>query len=479
MANYKIDIKQHKVADFKDINLEYEFLGMILKKPSTFKMIVNNFNENCITNQKVKKIFIAIRDISEVEDHVINDMAVLDVMGLSKLKLQAYKTIWKKCLKGTKKKFKKTRILAVKKRLKQLYDARLVEIATRDVLRNLKDVTTKPQLIERSYEIIDYLSTAVGKEVVKSYVVNPVSNYKKWLGKYNEMQKNPKKVKGVPTGIDPIDRVITGLRDSEFGLVITDTGVGKSIFLLDCAVHCWEKYGDVLYVTIEMSAEQIENRFWCRASGLSNDKFRKLTLNKREKAILSKICERKAKNENSFNIIDMPEGCSVNDIVVKIKEHIRRTKKKPKLICVDYLNIVSDENGEVSLAWEAQVGNAMRMKQKIARAFKVPTWSGCQVTGENIAFGKHIKDNIDIGVRLEEDEDTDMTDILRVSYPKTRDFRGVEHVVQTDRDRMTMYAPGAQRKQERLTKYKASYPLKQQSNNDNKKIKKKKKKNKG
>jgi replicative DNA helicase len=198
------------------------------------------------------------------------------------------------------------------------------------------------------------------------------------------------------------------------------------------------KYADVVYITIEMPARQLENRFWCNLAKVDYEKFRKYTLSKEEKRKLKKKAKRYEKHQNKFEMADFYGGCTVDNLMAHLAKLFDDKNMNIKLVCIDYMNIISIDGKGVQLDWESQVQIAMNLKQKIARQFEVPTWSACQLTGDSVAFGTHIKDNIDIGVMLECDEDSDETGLIKVTYPKARDFRGIPHYIRTRRNFMRL-----------------------------------------
>ncbi len=439
---YSISRAKHRNADFKDVAMEKQFLGGLINNKVAFIKIVSTFNSDVFTDNRLKKIYDGIVKLYLADSEFVVDINILNILSIQKSKLSLYRALFKKINKAGKKKHKTGFLLTCKYKLEQLYQARVIEIGVRDTVQTLMQAREGDfKVIENASDIVRGLSTMVDTKAVSSIKLNPIENYTKWADQYERWRKHPDKMRGVPTGIRLIDNVITGLRPSEFGLCIAGTGIGKSIFLLECAINCWLKTGDIIYVTIEMPAEQLENRFWCNLTGIPYNHFRELTLTEEHRKDIKKMYrQHKSNNPHNFHIIDMNEGCTVTDIQNRVQPYIKGDKIK--LICVDYMNIIAGNDGKVSLDWETQVGIAMNIKQSICRRFEVPTWSACQVTGDNVAFGSHIKDNIDIGVKFTDNEDTDGTGMMDITYPKGRDFRGKPHQLKTMRHIMRMSEEG-------------------------------------
>ena len=462
--DYDIPRNKHKYADFKDVKLEHKFLGGLLHNETAFKKIMADFDSQWFTHNRLKKIYDTIVDYYISDGEMINHIALIENMSIANKYKKRYKALWKK-IKRVGKKYKSLKyLISAKHRLELLYDARVIEIGTRDTLVCLNNAMEgKHDEIDVAKDVINNTSQVLGQKQVATIIADPIDKFDEFMNGQKQAQKNPEKKRGVPTGIKPIDREITGLRDSEFGLCIGDTGIGKSIFLLDVAVNCWKKHGNVLYITIEMPYQQIMSRFWCHNTKIDYSYFRKNALTRKHKGKLKRFHKKYLKSENKFKIIDMPRGCSVASIAGTVDSYLKTNDLG--LIVIDYMNIMQGAGqDEISMDWETQLGIAMNLKQKIARRFKKPVWSACQETGDSVAFSSHISDNIDIGVRFAETEMTDETGIMEITYPKARDFGGRPHNIKTNRNIMTMYHVG--RNNTRLTQPRTGARIVRRNEND-------------
>lgn len=443
---FRISRSQHRHVDFKDVESEKAFLGALLCNKGAFIKVVSNFNSEMFTNNRIKAIYDKIVEFYYKEGVYIATSSILKTMSLPKNKVVFYERLMSEMKAIGAKGHGTGHAMTLRYKLEQFYDARLLQIGMKNiigVLSKAKDGDFND--IRNASVVVKELATMIESKSKSAIKVNPITDFPKWLAEFEKWQKHPSKMLGIPTGITPIDKRIIGIRPSEFGLCIADTGVGKSIFLLDVALNCWLKYGDVIYVTIEMPANQLEQRFWCNLSRISYEKFRALKLTDDEKLKLKNKAERYKKHPHKFHIIDMNEGCSVNDIVTQIEFYMKT--HDIKMVVIDYMNIIAGAEGKISLDWETQVGIAINLKQHVARRFRIPTWSACQVSGDHLAFSRHIRDNIDIGIKLEETDDTEETGLMSVTYPKSRDFRGSEHRIQTNRNLMKIHDSAATAKQ--------------------------------
>ena len=84
------------------------------------------------------------------------------------------------------------------------------------------------------------------------------------------------------------------------------------------------------------------------------------------------------------------------------------------------------------------VGFGCGIEVKIARTLSIPLWSLLQTTKgkDEAAFSTHIKDQADVGLKINPDDDTPETGIVQMDWFKTRDFRAKSFPLQTELDKM-------------------------------------------
>jgi len=443
--SYKRKRASMRDSPFSRILDEKKFLGGLIKFPKVVGVIVNQFDSRCLSSDKLKWLYEEIEEFFNKTGYVLDDKGFNEYVGSLKVKKRKiYKRLWKS-IKKISKKISEASTLVIKDNLEKLYDARLMIYNANHVADILDkadvdgiDVVEKAK---KQYEKInDELSR--GRTVIK--VVDAINSYDDFKEYHQKAQANPKRYKGVPTGMRPLDKKIGGLRDSESGMVLTRTGVGKSILLMEFAAYCYQFYGDVIYVTIEMPEIQLRQRLYCHLSRIKYKYFRNFDLNKKHWRRLNKKIKSRFENHPfKFNIIDIPGSGTVADIKNRI-ETILNHNPGVRLICVDYLNIMRCSTGAIAVEWPRQIEIAIDLKQ-MYRYFDKPGWSAAQLKADtegketkirisDMALSKNIPDHIDIGVTA---QDTPEENIFRIGFIKARDFKGEEFYVKGDRDRMT------------------------------------------
>lgn len=202
---------------------------------------------------------------------------------------------------------------------------------------------------------------------------------------------NPETV-GVPTGIGKFDARSGGVLYGEFGIVIGQTSIGKSVALENFAINAWlsslnvkNKGHNVLYISLEMGKHDLQFRADARLTRIVSNKFR--TGKEFSKKDMSrwehKMRELKESVDTFFHIEYVPRGCTVEDIEVAAERIQDTYNKELDLIVVDYLNIMG--SGQDSKGWQFQADIAWGLKG-LAADFNggkgIALWTANQIRDE-------------------------------------------------------------------------------------------------
>ena len=213
---------------------------------------------------------------------------------------------------------------------------------------------------------------------------------------------------GISTGIDKLDYIIKGLQPKQLITLIARTGLGKTWTLVKVAAHAQLDGYRVLFLTTEMSEEQIEDRIEAMLIGMlyeefNYNKFKSGSLDLHQEQIYYEFLERKARFEPL--IIDTATG--VSNVNAKIDQH------KPDLVLVDSAYLMEDDRGS-DQDW-LRVAHITRDLKSLAKSKKIPIFINSQAdantsikTGpelSNIGFSKAIGQDSDVVLALSQDED--------------------------------------------------------------------------
>lgn len=190
------------------------------------------------------------------------------------------------------------------------------------------------------------------KEVVRSYRVAAGS-------------RGPRS--GIPYGVEPIDRVLLPLQPGRLVIFASRPGVGKTA-LAETVSDTAAKHGPVLFVSLEMEAEQLTDRALARLSGHSaRDIMRG--------AISMTDLDDHLKARADLPIVYMDEGATTTDDIASAAARVKMMYGSLGLILVDYLQLVADK-GENEVY---RVGNISHALKRMSLKFKVPVLAMAQL----------------------------------------------------------------------------------------------------
>jgi len=241
---------------------------------------------------------------------------------------------------------------------------------------------------------------------------------------------------GIPTGITEFDRISGGILKGEFGVVMSETGMGKSICLENFALSAWEQGYNIIYVSVEMPKSQVQFRADSRLARLQYTKFRLGEFSEKELIKWEKrIKQYRMKRKNYFEVVCLPRSCNAQQIEMESERIQDKHGKEVNLIVADYLNIMQPNVKEgSSKGWESQVDIAWELKELAADFMGegVAIWSGNQVTdkGEGAAelkkshvkYGRGIIEVAQIFLGLVQTQDDELENIMHLQTVKLRDL---------------------------------------------------------
>ena len=180
----------------------------------------------------------------------------------------------------------------------------------------------------------------------------------------------------VSTGFAPVDRMLSGgmLRSCVY-ILAARPGMGKTTLALQVADHIAES-GAVLFVSLEMSVEQLQGKRVARLAGLpSNRVLLEKIDNEEEYAKIIDASEQLAKRQFYANA-----ECAAT--VADIGRMAKRIKNL-KCIVIDYLGLITPSDRRVS-KYEAVTDISRDLKQ-LATKLDVPMLVLAQLNRENTA----------------------------------------------------------------------------------------------
>ena len=171
---------------------------------------------------------------------------------------------------------------------------------------------------------------------------------------------------GVPTGFKDLDYATAGLQPSDLVLIAARPSMGKTAFALNIALHAaMKEKRKVAMFSLEMSKEQLVNRFLAMESKVSSQKIRIGDLNPSEWQALSAGATEVA---GATIVIDDTPGITPGELRSKCRK--LKYEKGLDLIIIDYLQLMSGSGRTDSR--QQEVSDISRSLKSLARELNVP-----------------------------------------------------------------------------------------------------------
>ena len=168
----------------------------------------------------------------------------------------------------------------------------------------------------------------------------------------------------VTTGYEALDNKIGSFMGGDYIALGGCTGMGKTAIALNLANMLCLQDKKVLYFSLEMTLEQLQNRFTCMIMGLDGRKFRSFGFNKEE-------MEKYKNGLKGLKEWNLDVVCDFNLTPEKMKIYAENQKKKGlDFIILDYLGLMS---GYGNKSLYEKMTNLSRQVKLIATELEVPT----------------------------------------------------------------------------------------------------------
>ena len=176
---------------------------------------------------------------------------------------------------------------------------------------------------------------------------------------------------GVPTGFIELDRMLSGLQDSDLIIIAARPGMGKTSLALNIAQHVTVKQQKVVGVfSLEMSSLQLALRLLCSEARVDSHKLRSGFLSRQDWPLIAEALSRLSQ---ARLFIDDTPGISLLEMRSKARR-LASEQKGLDLLIVDYLQLMS---GEVSGRRrqenrQQEISNISRSLKALAKELNVP-----------------------------------------------------------------------------------------------------------
>jgi hypothetical protein len=210
---------------------------------------------------------------------------------------------------------------------------------------------------------------------------------------HNALIWSEEQILRIPTGISALDKCIMGglsAANAELGIAVACTGIGKTNFLLNVSLGAALHGYKVLFITLELTQEELQQRYLAMASHVNARHAAAPVGDTWEDDEL--LCYEFVRNTAIRDSVTCCEllgkGVTVADIDAVIedwKAHERRvhgTDARCKMVCIDWLDQISPDASKTRAGKDAMDWNVMTgIMQDIKRAVnkhRVACWSVTQ-----------------------------------------------------------------------------------------------------
>lgn len=195
-----------------------------------------------------------------------------------------------------------------------------------------------------------------------------------YFDKIEQLISNDEGLIGIPTGFNPLDKLLGGFQKSDMVVFAGRPGMGKTAWLLTIAVGCARLGQNIALFTMEMGAEQIVQRLLAMETGISVQKLRRAEITQEDyTAIISAIGDLAGL---PIYIDDTP-AITPTDMNGKCKR--LQHENGLDMVLVDYMQLMSGGNKYKNNRVQ-EISYISRSLKELAREFNVSMLSAAQLS---------------------------------------------------------------------------------------------------
>ena len=186
---------------------------------------------------------------------------------------------------------------------------------------------------------------------------------------FDELEKlfNQKgKISGMTTGFIGIDKMTSGLHNSDLLILAARPAMGKSAFAINIATNAAKSGVPTIIFNLEMSKEQVANRILASEAMVDSNKLRTGGLDDNDWMKLASASG--ILSEAPIYIDDTP-GISIMEIRTKCRK--LKLEKDIGLVVIDYLQLIT-ASGKKNASREQEISEISRSLKILAKELNVP-----------------------------------------------------------------------------------------------------------
>src|ERR671913_631543 len=301
----------------------------------------------------------------------------------------------------------------------------------RQLIRAANKITQEALEQEDEPEIIlDHAEHAIfqlaDERIRQGFVhVKPIAE--QLLEKVQEMEGRAAVLTGLTTGFPDLDKMTSGLQNSDLIILAARPSMGKTSFALMLAENAAILAGAVVGVfSLEMSKESLVMRMLCSQGNIDAQRFRNGFLSRLEWAQIAKSLGILA--DTKIFLDDTP-GLSVLEMRAKARR-LAAEQKKLDLIIVDYLQLMSGSSKRVE-SRQQEVSQISRELKGLAKEMNVPLIALSQLSRAPEARADHRPQLADLRESGALEQDADLVAFIyrEEQYNRTEENAGTAELI--------------------------------------------------
>lgn len=277
---------------------------------------------------------------------------------------------------------------------------------------------------EKAYEDMKKGLIYIENDIVETQAIDITKDAEDRKASYLKRKENQGMI-GIPMGIDKLDMILKGMQPKQLITMIAKTGIGKTWFWIIVSAYCQLNGYKVLFLTTEMSEEQIEDRIeavlvkMMMGEDFNYGRFKSGTLTPQEEKAYFNFLDHK----ESLEPLIVETATGVSNVSAKIEQY------QPHIVFIDGAYLMEDDRGAKE-DW-LRVAHITRDLKSLAKLKKLPICINSQAdattskkTGpelENIGFSKAIGHDSDVVLGLVRDEEMIEDKEMKVKILKQRE----------------------------------------------------------
>lgn len=245
----------------------------------------------------------------------------------------------------------------------------------------------EPDSGETVSSVVDSLAHSFNKELFRLSTGNDIVQLSSSMDSYLHLMEERKErsetsaekgLQGIPTPLPSLNKYLAGWCGEKLITVGARTGIGKSLFAVNCATAAAAAGYSVLFFSLEMSAEELTDRLVSSITQINQNRLATGFLNENDKKRLEEFLPL----IKTLNIqIDPTPETTIDAIRAKALQK-KQSPEGLDFLIIDYLQLINPTPGKKFGSRQEQVADLSRSVKLLAKQLHIPIMILAQLNRE-------------------------------------------------------------------------------------------------